>query len=143
MNLPRPTIPIAAALALSIGCSVTRTPLVINDRPAPARVEVRYADSAPLVADIPGGERVKLTVRPLEVQHIEVTSEGEQLLSADGQKIRDTRDRLNHFHLDVKAWLIKDNGVWPLTREQLRGYDEKTGERAPPRRAPGRSGEPE
>jgi hypothetical protein len=86
---------------------------------------------------------VRLTVRPLKVQHIEVTSEGQQLLSADGEKIRATRDRLNHFHVDVKAWLIKDNGVWPLTREQLRGYDEKTGVRAPARRARGHSGETE
>lgn len=135
----RGSLVIAATLAIALGCAgaVRRTPLIINDRAAPARVEVTYTDDAPLVADIPVGERVRLTVYPLKVEHIQVTSDGEQLLFADTEKIQDTRDRLARYHIDAEAWLIKDNGVWPLTREQLRGYDEKTGQRRPSKRPAG------
>ena len=113
--------------ALALGCAVRRTPLVINDLATPARVEVTYDDAEPLVADIPACGRQRLSVRPLSVLQIEVTSAGRQLMLADAEKVRDTRSRLTHLHVEVKAWLIKDRGVWPLRREELRSYDERGG----------------
>lgn len=118
---------LCAAFALALGCTVRRTPLVINDLALSARVEVTYDDAEPLVVDIPPCGRERLSVRPLHVQQIEVTSSGQQLMLADAEKIQDTRSRLTHLHVDVKAWLIKDRGVWPLRREELRGYDDRGG----------------